>query len=271
MAKCPTCGSAHSSVKNMKIHHHHAHGESIAGVSVNCYSCGNEMRVRPYRAEKYDHHTCSDGCQRDLISDLKSGEHNKLLLECENCGDEVKKWPSQVHDSVYCNRECARDDGAHIIRGEDHGKFNQIPIQCSVCGEGFTREPSRLSRYDVCYCSQECAEKGHSDRISGENNPNYKHGKSDTIRYGPNWETTREEVLARDGEQCVVCDLTKEAQIEKWGCGLHIHHIIPLSEFDTTEEANTLDNLITVCQRCHGLIEQNQIGLEMVGGAKEDA
>jgi 5-methylcytosine-specific restriction endonuclease McrA len=36
---------------------------------------------------------------------------------------------------------------------------------------------------------------------------------------------------------------------------LHVHHIIPLREFDEPEEANTLSNLVTVCTSCHGEVE----------------
>jgi predicted HNH restriction endonuclease len=30
-----------------------------------------------------------------------------------------------------------------------------------------------------------------------------------------------------------------------------VHHITPIRDFDTPEEANTLDNLITLCEPCH--------------------
>lgn len=266
MVECPTCGSEHSTEKNMKIHHSHEHGESIAGVVVDCFSCGTEMRVRPYRKEKYDHHTCSKDCQRELLSELKSGEHNKLLLECNNCGSDVEKWPSQVFDGVYCDRSCAIEDRAHVHEGK-----NQIPVQCPICGNGFTEHPSRLGRVESCCCSQECADKGHRQRMMGEHNPNYSHGQSDTLRYGPNWEDTRTKVLERDNHKCVSCGITEQQHRDRWNNSLNIHHITPLSEFDSPKEANNLENLVALCQQCHGLIEHDRIELGVVERTEANA
>jgi predicted HNH restriction endonuclease len=39
------------------------------------------------------------------------------------------------------------------------------------------------------------------------------------------------------------------------GEGLHVHHVEKLREFDTPEAANRLENLLTVCRRCHHLLE----------------
>lgn len=54
--------------------------------------------------------------------------------------------------------------------------------------------------------------------------------------------TIREEVLKRDNYQCVMCG-SKE--------NLEIHHRIPYSSFLLPRNANRLDNLITLCKKCH--------------------
>lgn len=61
------------------------------------------------------------------------------------------------------------------------------------------------------------------------------------------WQELREVVLDRDGEQCQGCG-TKDAE-------LHVHHIVPLGCGGT----NTLRNLITLCDGCHGRIHGGAI------------
>ena len=63
--------------------------------------------------------------------------------------------------------------------------------------------------------------------------------------YGSNWESIREQILNKDENKCQICG--KSGSIEP----LHIHHKIPLRSFSSAAEANNLDNLISLCPRCH--------------------
>lgn len=75
--------------------------------------------------------------------------------------------------------------------------------------------------------------------------------------YGENWDEIREMCLERDDYRCKLCGMTEEEHRE-WhsrGSGLHVHHIRPLAEFDSAEEANALDNLVTLCISCHQPVE----------------
>lgn len=60
----------------------------------------------------------------------------------------------------------------------------------------------------------------------------------------------RTAVLKRDNYTCVNCGRT--------GGELHVHHIIPRSEGGT----NNLDNLVTLCERCHSV--QDAKGHELI-------
>ena len=51
----------------------------------------------------------------------------------------------------------------------------------------------------------------------------------------------RTAVLKRDGYRCVNCGQT--------GVELHVHHIVPRSEGGT----NDLNNIVTLCARCHSV------------------
>jgi DEAD/DEAH box helicase domain-containing protein len=67
--------------------------------------------------------------------------------------------------------------------------------------------------------------------------------------YGPSWQKQRDLARARDGFRCQVCGIPEGAKAH------HVHHKIPLRMFETTEQANQLANLITVCNSCHRKIE----------------
>lgn len=74
--------------------------------------------------------------------------------------------------------------------------------------------------------------------------------------YGDRWPEIRKKVLERDGYQCVECGVSQQEHKSRDdlfppGKGLHIHHIEPFSNFDDRQEANRLENLEAVCDRCH--------------------
>ncbi len=69
--------------------------------------------------------------------------------------------------------------------------------------------------------------------------------------YGPNWQKIRETVRARDQFTCQVCG-AKEINRQH-----DVHHKIPFRTFTSIEEANRLENLTTLCARCHHKVEQN--------------
>lgn len=81
--------------------------------------------------------------------------------------------------------------------------------------------------------------------------------KNDPNDYGPNW--TRQRNLARQRDQytCQVC-----GQVEK-GQAHHVHHKVPFRSFSSPEQANRLENLITLCPVCH---QKAEIAMRMRSG-----
>jgi DEAD/DEAH box helicase domain-containing protein len=63
--------------------------------------------------------------------------------------------------------------------------------------------------------------------------------------YGSDWPSLREIILRRDKNTCQICGKIVDS------VPLHVHHIKPLRSFSCIEEANQIDNLITLCFRCH--------------------
>jgi DEAD/DEAH box helicase domain-containing protein len=74
---------------------------------------------------------------------------------------------------------------------------------------------------------------------------------SDPNQYGREWPKIRKMVLERDQYRCQICGSHGNAAL------LHVHHRIPFRSFHNTEEANQLENLITLCPNCHKIAEQN--------------
>ncbi len=73
------------------------------------------------------------------------------------------------------------------------------------------------------------------------------------LDYGPNWAEQRERARARDGYRCRRCGAPEPPDRQH-----HVHHIRPFREFgyvpgenEAYREANALENLITLCPRCH--------------------
>lgn len=85
---------------------------------------------------------------------------------------------------------------------------------------------------------------------SGKDSHFYKHGQHD-YDYGASWRRKRRAARKRDGFECQDCGIGDREHKEIFGEELHVHHIERISSFDSVEDANQLDNLITLCRDCH--------------------
>ncbi len=68
---------------------------------------------------------------------------------------------------------------------------------------------------------------------------------NDVNDYGPNWNALRQMVRQRDQFTCQMCGAVEIDRAH------HVHHKIPLRSFASLEQANALENLITLCPGCH--------------------
>ncbi len=69
--------------------------------------------------------------------------------------------------------------------------------------------------------------------------------KSDPNQYGPAWPTIRRLVLQRDNFTCQACGQLERDQ------PFHVHHKTPFRSFASAEQANQMENLVTLCPVCH--------------------
>ncbi len=81
--------------------------------------------------------------------------------------------------------------------------------------------------------------------------------------YGANWQTQRAKALERDNHHCQTCGTAARPNQ-----GLHVHHIRPFRDFPPgrVDEANQLDNLVTLCPSCHRRAEQGQQSRSALSG-----
>lgn len=218
-------------------------------VTLTCECCGEPYETCRSDAEgrKY----CSEHCQS------KSYEQ-KVQLTCNYCGGSYKLCPSKAKNSSYCSRNCqykGRHKSTELVCSECGSEFQgyrnssycnnckTLTKYCNHCGKQYTvrRSKSEISKY----CTRKCQQK----HLVGEDNPNWKGGYEPY--YGENWPRMRRLVRDRDAYTCRRCG-TAESDLDT---ELHVHHIVPIREFDEPEEANTPTNLVSVCPSCHGEVE----------------
>jgi len=72
--------------------------------------------------------------------------------------------------------------------------------------------------------------------------------KVDNFHLTDEWKKLRKQVIERDGNKCKVCGKKRK---------LTVHHIKPRDEGGT----NALNNLETLCQKCHDEIEMGGEGI----------
>ncbi len=65
------------------------------------------------------------------------------------------------------------------------------------------------------------------------------------INYGPNWNRQRDLARERDHYTCQNCGRREN------GLQHHVHHKIPFRQWPSYEQANRLENLVTLCPACH--------------------
>lgn len=155
---------------------------------------------------------------------------------CAFCGNNIKRYKRLILNNTFCNTDCYT-----MFR-----RLKNRVVECSYCGVQFHKKPSQ-KRVEKNFCNATCMKLG----MVGENNSNWLGGHYDY--YGANWITQRVKARERDGHTCQRCG------VKNIGKNHSAHHIIPFRMFGLKNyiKANQLDNLITLCQSCHMVVERN--------------
>ena len=177
-------------------------------------------------------------------------------MRCEICATEIARRPSQLIRSQhnYCSNGC-RYKGQSLNRsGQNAPSYDpNLDFICEYCGTVFHRKKTLYNRGKHHFCSKPCKGKWQSAQQMGLDNPNWKGNFNTYHWYGENWKRQRRRVRQRDSHTCRMCGITETIL----GRALDVHHVFPFFSFTSYKKANRLSNLISVCHKCHGLLEKN--------------
>jgi len=208
-------------------------------VKLNCSNCNKEFEI-PESHFKYkklrnqNYFYCSKECY------LKKHSNGKIV-KCVNCGKKFRVKGYRKAKDFYCSRKCR--------------KTSKI-IKCWYCHKEFIRKLGVIKRNKQRhFCSRECMGKWQSENLKGENSPSWLGGWEKY--YGINWVEQKNKARKRDNYTCQLCAKKENKK------AFDVHHKIPFRKFGIKRylEANSLDNLITLCNFCHSKYEPRRKNL----------
>lgn len=182
-----------------------------------------------------------------------------LQLPCANCNQLVwrnkRSFEHQRTKQVFCSWLCYLN--------------NKRPasIKCAMCGKEFIPKNRKSLPPNPC-CSTRCS----GLRQRGENSPHWR-GLRRADR-GWNWKEKQSEARERDGHIC--CCLKHNKRLVSYReerCS--VDHVIPYrvvmawNQQGKTFDPNHLDNLISLCRRCHQIKTTGIEPLLLRGNVKE--
>lgn len=139
------------SERSMKVHHSHAHGESIAKKETQCEQCDD---VFEYYPSIKDGILCSDCLKKgfDPVQD-RSGTNphsvKKKEVKCTYCNDtkQISRSDYEEGKNHFCNQKCY----------DKHRKErNLIDTKCDQCNDDITLSKTRYDSCEDNFCDKEC-------------------------------------------------------------------------------------------------------------------
>ena len=210
---------------------------------VTCIKCGVSFEKQPKDIKRSPNNFCSRNCSNQYQIKEKHHHYNlDLHRSCPVCGTEIKR-AGLKHCSFTCK--------GIANRAENSPKYNKITVACSTCGTEVKRNPSVL--FKTSFCSADCKNNFHSNRLKGEANPRYKDGvhqnsKQVKLLYQGFTLKIRQKIRKLDNDTCQICGITKVEH----KMNMHVHHV----DYDKTN--NQLHNLISLCRYCHGKVHGDE-------------
>lgn len=180
---------------------------------------------------------------------------NMINTKCKFCNIEFSVHNYRQNIVKFCSRKCKYNNQKVEKSGNNNHQWKKkIELNCVVCNKIFLICPSRLDR--AKYCSKICHGKNTiAKSCNGENNPNWKGGRSTRakkLRNCKKYKEWRTNIFQRDDYTCQMCS--------KRGSYLEAHHIIKFADCLNKEENKIfdIDNGITLCKKCHNTVKRKE-------------
>lgn len=189
-----------------------------------CSNCNKTITISPYQKIRRANNFCSPKCAGEF-------RQRRTNLICPICSKSfiVKEYRAKKNKQIYCSRLC-------LFYG------HRVETTCAFCGKTIRIKKACLKPRN--YCSPKCQHLYQSKYLRGTNHPRWT-GTHYQDR-GHTWPQARHQTLKRDNKTCQNCG-TKSKIV--------VHHKIPIRKFQDPNDANYLDNLVTLCRACHAKIE----------------
>ena len=195
-----------------------------------------------------------------------------MICNCKYCGKEINRRPCRINKSnVYCNNSCQlkyeyetglRDNFKIGIKAR---KINQVKMkEHNWLNDKTSRDKLKeVMQTDEYRLKSSLSKLGSKNGMFGKKPWNYidgKYKKWGNAYRGFNWKKIKKMVKERDNFTCVKCG--KKETNKEW---LQVHHIVP---YRLTQD-NSLDNLVTLCSKCHGKSEPRYLKIKKINKIKD--
>lgn len=221
--------------------------DAEAGACLGCSRSEIGKRLNQYDIRK---ELWKDGGVLERLYNEKGLSQSQIAGRFGVDGDTVGQWLKRHsigdHSCPTCGDKFPSERGLKIHHTNKHDEtIAGVVVTCDSCGASFRKYPSNVNENGGNYCDHDC----HPGSRPGRKNPNWKGGHK--LYYGENWLEQRQKALERDGYTCQSCGHNPgDGQRD-----LDVHHIRPLRTFDKPDDANALDNLVSLCRSCHSTWE----------------
>lgn len=206
-----------------------------------CEICPKEYYIRPSHWRRVKRHFCGNECKGKGLSGKDNPAFKDSWIKiCVECGGKYR-YLDGARGKRFCSQRCM---------GIYRTKTRTVKKSCRGCGISIIAIKANSFRENVC--SKKCADVVHALRMIGSGNPNWMGGIG---KLPWSWEFNKklkEKVKSRDGNKCGLCKKTEEELIKIKGIGLQVHHI------DYNKSNNNIENLISLCNNCHGRVNYNR-------------
>ena len=218
-----------------------------------CAVCGQTFDASLRNHGRGKHRYCGPQCRQKADNARHYRRNNpikskaELSRTCVICGVGFiagAHRPKALTCSVKCNE--ARQNSAR--RRKTAEKPQPEKRECETCGTLFLPHPIAL--HHAKFCSHKCAVRASQRRRALRNGTR----PSDARLMSKSWKDAAAAAIARDNGKCQLCEASDAR--------LGVHHLFHRTDAERND--HSLENLITLCGKCHNYFHDFKIG--RIGG-----